>query len=86
MEKKDKCQLNGQLGGHNATSSANRSALEGPQKSASPTKKSESQAFSKWNHFESCGIASVPNFWDKVQVINFVQIKNYLYYQQVFKV
>jgi hypothetical protein len=47
MEKKDKCQLNGQLGGHNATSSANRSALEGPQKSASPTKKSESQAFSK---------------------------------------
>jgi len=39
MEKKDKCQLNGQLGGHNATSSANRSALEGPQKSASATKK-----------------------------------------------
>jgi len=35
--KKDKCQLNGQLGGHNATSSANRSALEGPQRSASAT-------------------------------------------------
>jgi hypothetical protein len=39
MGEKDKCQLNGQLGGHNATSWAKRSALEGPQKSASATHK-----------------------------------------------
>jgi hypothetical protein len=39
MGKKDKYPLNGQLGGHNVTSSTNRSALEGPQKSASTTKK-----------------------------------------------
>ncbi len=39
MGEKDKCQLNGQLGGHNATSWANWSALEGPQKSASATHK-----------------------------------------------
>ncbi len=42
MGKKDNCRLNGQLGGHNATSSANRS-----QKSASATKKVNS------NHFQN---------------------------------
>jgi hypothetical protein len=25
-------------------------------------------------------------FWDKVQVVNFVQIKNYLYHPKAFKV